>query len=258
VRVSNSTKKIPFLFILKISFLLIFLLFLNTSLFFTGSSNSFRKVYAQQQTESTFKLYPPSGQVLNKDQGFVVDVLIDSGGQEVVSANFSLLFDPKVLQVKKAERNNSLFSQFPQDQASIDNKNGIVYLTGFTQSGTGTLYKTQGDPDIFARITFQVLETGETTLDWEYGNDSNFGTGIYGDGSPPQNILKSKPSPATFTIGEEILTPSNLNTGFSVDKYIITTGAILLLFGGFMVFSRPRSFRKKSGTVVIYDEDEEK
>jgi flagellar basal body-associated protein FliL len=91
VRVSNSTKKIPFLFIFKISFLLIFSLFLNTALFFTGSSNSFRKVYAQQQTEPTFKLYPLGGQVLNKDQGFVVDVLIDSGGQEVVSLSFLTL-----------------------------------------------------------------------------------------------------------------------------------------------------------------------
>ena len=218
-------------------------------------SSSFGKIYAQEQPEPTFKLYPPGGKVLNKDQGFVVDVLIDTAGQEIVSANFSLLFDPKVLQVRKAERNNSLFSQFPEDQSSIDNKNGVIYLTGFTQSGTGTLYKTQGDPDILARITFQVLEVGETTLDWEYGDNANFGTGIYGDGSPPQNILRSKPDPATFTIGEEVLSPSNLNTGFSVDKYIIATGVVLLLFGGFMVFSRPRNFRKKSGTVVIYDEE---
>ncbi len=218
-------------------------------------SSSFGKVNAQEQPEPTFKLYPPGGKVLNKDQGFVVDVLINTAEQEIVSANFSLLFDPKILQVKKAERNNSLFSQFPDDQTSIDNKNGVVYLTGFTQSGTGTLYKTQGDPDVFARITFQVLEVGETTLDWEYGDNADFGTGIYVDGSPPQNILRSKPLPATFTIGDEVLSPSNLNTGFSVDEYIIATGAVLLLFGGFMVFSKPRNFKKKSGTVVIYDEE---
>ena len=243
---SNSKKKISFLTVCSyvLSFVVIFLLF----------SSSFEEINAQEQSEPTFKLYPPGGKVLNKDQGFVVDVLIDTAGQEVVSANFSLLFDPKVLQVKKAERNNSIFSQFPQDQASIDNKNGVIYLTGFTQSGAGTLYKTQGDPDILARITFQVLGVGETTLDWEYGDNANFGTGIYEDGSPPQNILRSKPNSATFTIGEEILDPSSLNTGFIVDKYIIVTGAVLLLFGGFMVFSRPRSFRKKSGTVVIYDE----
>jgi len=218
-------------------------------------SFSLGKAYAQEESEPTFKLYPPGGRVLNKDQGFVVDVLIDTAGEEIISANFSLLFDPEVLQVKKAEKNNSLFSQFPDDQASIDNKNGVIYLTGFTQSGTDSLYRTQGDPDVFARITFQVLEVGETKLDWGYGDDAGFATEIYGDGSPPQNILKSKPDSATFTIGEEILDPSNLNTGFSVDKYIIVTGAVLLLFGGFMVFTKPRSFKKKSGTVVIYDEE---
>lgn len=245
MRISNNKKKISFLTICSFIFLLIVV--------FPLFSNSFGGINAQEETEPTFKLYPPGGRVLNKEQGFVVDVLIDSAGKEVISANFSLLFDPRVLQVKKAERNNSLFSQFPQDQASIDNKNGVIYLTGFTQSGTSTLYKTEGDPDIFARITFQVLGVGETTLDWEYGDNANFGTGIYVDGSPPQNILRSKPDSATFTIGEGILDPSNLNTGFSVDKYIIVTGVVLLLFGGFMVLSRPRNFRKKSGTVVIYD-----
>ena len=114
---------------------------------------------------------------------------------------------------------------------------------------------TEGDPDIFARITFRVLEQGQTILDWEYGSDATFGTEIYVDGSPPQNILRSKPNSATFTIGEEILDPSNLQTGFTVDKYIIVTGVVLLLFGSFMVFTKPGGFRKKSGTVVIYDEE---
>jgi hypothetical protein len=218
-------------------------------------SDSFVNVYAQETSSPTFKLYPPGGTVINKDQGFVVDVLIDSAGEELISANFAILFDAQVLQVKKAEKNNSLFAQFPGDQASIDNVNGVIYLTGFTQSGTDALYKTEGDPDIFARITFQVLKEGQTTLDWEYGANANFGTEIYADGSPPQNILKSKPDSATFTIGEKILDPSSLDTGFTVDKYIIVTGAVLLLFGGFMVFTKPRTFRKKSGTVVIYDEE---
>ena len=256
MRISNSMKKISFLTICSyVTILILFLLSVNTIPPLEISSSSLTKVYAQEESEPILNLYPPGGRVLNKDQGFVVDVLIDTAGQEIISANFSILFDPKVLQVKKAERNNSIFSQFPEDEASIDNKNGVIYLTGFTQSGTDTLYKTEEEPDIFARITFQVLEVGETTLDWEFGDNANFGTGIYADGSPPQNILKSKPASATFTIGDEILNPSNLNTGFTVDKYIIVTGAVLLLFGGFMVFTKPRSFRKKSGTVVIYDEE---
>lgn len=256
MRINNSRKKISFLTISSyITLSILFLLSLNQTPFVETFSSSFGKAYAQEESEPTFKLYPPGGIVLNKEQGFVVDVLIDSAGKEVISANFSLLFDSEVLQVKKAERNNSLFSQFPQDQASIDNKNGVIYLTGFTQSGTDTLYKTEGDPDIFARITFQVLDVGETTLDWEYGEDANFGTEIYQDGSPPQNILMSKPSPGTFTIGDEVLDPSSVSTGLTPDNYIIVTGAVLLLFGGFMVFTKPRSFKKKSGTVVIYDEE---
>jgi hypothetical protein len=256
VRISNSFKKTSFLTVCSyITLAILFLLSVNRNLFLDFFPDPLGNIYAQEESEPTFKLYPPGGRVLNKDQGFVVDVLIDTAGREIISANFSLLFDPDVLQVKKAERNNTLFSQFPEDQASIDNNNGVIYLTGFTQSGTDSLYKTEENPDIFARITFQVLEVGETTLDWEYGDNANFGTGIYVDGSPPQNILRSKPDSAIFTIGDEVLNPSNLNTGFTVDKYIIVTGVVLLLFGGFMVFTKPRSFRKKSGTVVIYDEE---
>ena len=41
-------------------------------------------------------------------------------------------------------------------------------LGGFTQSGTSTPYKTSGNPDIMARLTFEVLKEEETYLDWEY------------------------------------------------------------------------------------------
>jgi hypothetical protein len=203
----------------------------------------------------TFRFFPPGGTVLNKDQGFVVDILIDTAGQEVVSAKFTVLFDPKVLQVKKAERNNSLFSQFPSDESSIDNENGLILLSGFTQSGTGNLYATGEKPDVFARVTFEVLQEAQTSLDWEFSDDPIFNTGMYRDGSPPQNILTSKPREATFTIGDPILDPSALQTGFTTDKYILATGAVLVLFGAFMVFTKPRGFKKRSGTVVIYDEE---
>jgi len=206
--------------------------------------------------EPSFSLYPKGGTVVNKNNGFVVDVIIDSGGEKLTSAKFTLLFDPEILQLKKAERNNSLFAQFPEDESSLDNENGVVLLTGFTQSGANTLYQTSEKPDVFARLTFNVLKEGEAILDWEYGGTgTTFNTSMFKDGSPPQNVLSTKPESATFTIGEVILDPSTVNTAIPIDKYILVTGAVLILFGAFMVFTKPSNFRKKSGTVVVYDEE---
>lgn len=205
---------------------------------------------------ASFSMYPKGGTVLNKNNGFVVDVLIDSGEEKLTSAKFTLLFDPQILQLKKAERNNSLFAQFPEDESTLDNENGVVLLTGFTQSGSGTLYQTSQKPDVFARLTFEVLKEGEAVLDWEYGGSSTvFNTAMYKEGSPPQNILNNRPESATFLIGEAVLDPSTVTTAIPIDKYALVTGVVLILFGAFMVFTRPSTFRKKRGTVIVYDEE---
>ena len=81
---------------------------------------------------------------------------------------------------------------------------------------------------------------------------------MYKEGSPPQNILigsASKPEPATFRIGNVILDPSTVDTAVPIDKYILVTGLVLVLFGGFMVFTKPGGIRKRRGTVVVYDEE---
>ncbi len=220
---------------------------LLTSFFLRGGS-----VYA---SEPSFSIYPSGGTVVNKDNGFIVDVLIDTAGEKITSGRFTLLFDPSMLQLKKAERNNTLFAQYPNDESTIDNENGVVMLTGFTQSGSSTLYATGEKPDVFARLTFSVLKKGDAVLDWQYGGDTaSFETAMYKEGSPPQNILLTKPSSATFAIGDDILDPSIINTGISMDKYVLATGLVLLLFGGFMVFTRPSGFRNRKGTVIVYDD----
>ncbi len=118
-----------------------------------------------------------------------MDILIDSGGEELVEARAVITFDPSMLKVTEAKRNNSLFLTWPSDESTIDNENGVVMLTGFTQSGEGTLYSTDGDPDVFARLTFEILEEGETSLEWEYsGENESFKSVLMKDGSPPQNV----------------------------------------------------------------------
>ena len=156
----------------------------------------------------------------------------------------------------KGRENILTFCPVSEDESTLDNENGVVLLTGFTQSGGGTLYQTSQKPDVFARLTFEILKEGEAVLDWEYGGSSTvFNTAMYKEGSPPQNILNSRPESATFVIGNAILDPSTVDTAIPIDKYVLVTGAVLILFGAFMVFTKPSTFRKKKGTVIVYDEE---
>jgi len=203
-------------------------------------------------SEPSFSFYPDGGDVVNKDNGFLVDVLIDSGGAELTSARFVVTFDPTYVTVEKAERNNALFEQWPNDESTIDNKSGIVMLTGFTQSGSGTLYKTGAKPDIMARLSFKIVKAGTTTLSWEFDNGENlFQSVMLTDGSPPTNILKTKPESAIFKIGAKQYNP--INTAVPFDKAILVGGVVLIIFGGLIVFAKPRNFSKGKGTIIVYE-----
>lgn len=207
--------------------------------------------------EPTFSFYPKGGIIVDKTKGFSVDVLIDTGNQAISSAKFTILFDPTVLKLTNVEKNSSLFVQWPEDEMSVDNDNGVILLTGFTQSGTGDPYMTSGDSDIMARLTFKVLQDKVTYLDWEYDTSNGvFDTYMMKDGSPPVNVLLNKPVNATFQIGDIVVKPGDVKTGIFDAKYLVAAGVVLFLFGGFMVFTRPSLYRKRRGTVVVYDEKE--
>ncbi|MDD3475192.1 MAG: cohesin domain-containing protein [Candidatus Dojkabacteria bacterium] len=199
-----------------------------------------------------FYFYPESGVIKNVDDGFTVDVLIDSAGESLTEARMVFNFDPRLIQVSKASRNNSLFEEWPDDESTLDNENGVVMLTGFTQSGSGDLYKTSGDPDVFARIEFEIVTDDtevEIPLEWEFtGSDDLFQTVLLADGSPPQNVLDTRPTNATLRIGQ--LTQTAIDP-----KYIpFIFGGLLILVAGVIITSKPEMTRKKYGTVVVYDD----
>ena len=205
-----------------------------------------------QAASPMFSFYPESGIIKNKDNGFTVDVLIDTDGMSLTKARMVFNFDPRLIQVSKASKNNSLFEEWPDDESSLDNENGVVMLTGFTQSGSGDLYKTSGDPDIFARVEFEVITDKtdvEIPLEWEFtGSDELFQTVLLADGSPPQNVLETRPKNATFRIGQ--LTETAIDP-----KYIpFIAGGLFILLAGVVITSKPEMTRKKYGTVVVYDD----
>jgi len=222
------------------------------SIFILTILSSFLFIETVYAASPMFSFYPESGVVKNTEDVFTVDVLIDTDGMSLTEARMVFNFDPRLVQVAKASRNNSLFEEWPDDESSLDNENGVVMLTGFTQSGSGDLYKTSGDPDVFARIEFEIITDKtevEIPLEWEFtGSDELFQTVLLADGSPPQNVLDTRPGDATFRIGR--LTQTAIDP-----KYVpFIAGGLLILIAGVIITSKPEMTRKKYGTVVVYDD----
>lgn len=203
-----------------------------------------------------FTLYPSGGNAYDNGDGFTVDILIDSGGESLVEARSVITFDPELVEVTEAKRNNSLFLTWPSDESTIDNENGVVMLTGFTQSGTGEPYLTEGEPDVFARLSFNILKEGELILDWEFsGGDETFTSVMMTDGSPPQNILETKPASGTYTLilGNGTTEPTTSpSTGLDFEFSEIVIGFCLVVIGAYLMIAKPAP-TKKRGTVVIYE-----
>lgn len=201
----------------------------------------------------TFVLNPKSGE-LKVGQNFTQDIFITSGDSNISLARAVVTFDPTLIQVISASRNNSLFQNFPDNEQTIDNKNGVIVMTGFTQSGSGTLYKTTGQPDLFGRFTFKVSKAGPLKFDWEYsGQDQPFKSVIIADGSPPSNVLAVKPDPATYaipTLGTNVPDTGIDNWTMIIFAIGIIIGA-LMIWGGATVLGKGVKGRRR--TQVLYD-----
>lgn len=204
----------------------------------------------------SYSLRPGTGLVVI-NSSFVIDVLINSE-EEVMLARAAITYDPEYLEVIKAERNDSLFCEYPSDEQTVDKEEGLIMITGFCQSGTDKMYKTVGDPDVFARITFKALKLGDTELLWEYsGEDEPFKSVMMIDGSPTQNILENAPFDGSYEIVKSVSdipdVPEVPDTGIGISAVMAIAGVMLIVSG--IMYTRVIEKRRvsKLKTVVRYD-----
>ncbi len=224
----------------------LFITILTVGLFFANTAFT-------HAATATFSISPSKGTV-KTGNSFTMDVLIDTQSQPVLLARSVLTFDPTLLKVTKAQYNASLFCVYDSTKQSIDNTNGVIALEGFCQSGTSQLYKTDGNPDVFARITFQTKKAGTAVIDWQFsGSDQAFKSVIMQDGSPAFNIL-SKPSKVTYTIGGTNGGGGVPNTGFFLSWSLITLGIVCILSCVVYVnYMKKNRINSKLRTVVLDD-----
>lgn len=201
----------------------------------------------------------PSSKTVREGDEFKIDLLIDSEGDDLIEATATIVFDPTVIQLVKAERNASLFATFPEGEQTTDNDNGVIMITGFTQSGNSGLYQTVGDSDVLAQYTFEAIKTGSTKLEWVYnGNNEAFQSVLMKDGSPPQNVLLAQPSSASVTVNDSDSTTPGTgifnNAGLSIAASLFV-GGVLLTVGTYLVYQgKPHLISSKGKTIVVLED----
>ncbi|MFH1547354.1 MAG: cohesin domain-containing protein [bacterium] len=145
---------------------------------------------------ATMYLSPATGSY-DSGEEFTVDIMIDSGGDDVQTARAAISYDSDVVQVKAVSHSN-IFCQFPDSGYEVDNTNGQMILTGFCQDEH---YATVGDADILGRITFDAVGGGTANVEFNFdGTDDADMTYMLEPGSPPQQLDMTEPTGATFTI----------------------------------------------------------
>lgn len=211
-------------------------------------------------SEPELTLYPASGWIeYGKD--FVLDVLVDTKGQEVILVRAVLTFDPELVQIKSAERNEDSFCNWPEGEQLIDNEQGMIMATGFCQSGVDELYATVGDPGVFIRLTFETIAEGILTINWEYsGIDEPLNSVIIADGSPPQNILNVDPGSRdyiyTISTPDQPRTPE---TGILIFEnlpltFVVGGSVFFLAVVANILLNPDKRYFSKSRTIVVYDD----
>lgn len=137
----DEMKKIPFVSVALISW------------FFLGIKPVF-------SAGITMFLTPEAGNYVVGDKISVV-VNLDSGGQQVISADARLSFDPKVLQVRSIVGSLSDFSYIKK----IDNDKGSVVISLIMKDIFSDGVVVDGE---LAQIVFEVVGSGEASIDLVY------------------------------------------------------------------------------------------
>lgn len=206
----------------------------------------------------SFSLYPSTGYaLLGKD--FAVDIMLDTGGENVTMARAVFRFDPTEVRVTKAEYGD-LFCQYPEEDYTVDNTKGWVKLTGFCLD---PYYNSSGTPGLFGRFTFIPLVEGETTFTFvsDY-TDEEWESVVLNAGSPPQllsgpSVSGGKYTAVTSIDGAPLADGSLPGVGLFDDKpvllgsglFALGVAAVALWNGGRK--EKQRAVGKNDRTVVI-------
>jgi hypothetical protein len=211
---------------------------------------------------ASMTLYPDRGYAL-LTKPFAVDIMLDTGSEDVMEARAVFRFDPTRVQVTKAEYAD-LFCQYPEDQYAVDNTAGWIKLTGYCND---PYYNSDGTPGLFGRFTFEPIMEG--TVEFEFidsYDDEDWISHLLDTSSPPQEITGVQYTGGTYAVVSSVGPVDGGNgdgtrtklpgVGIFDDKRVLLGavllgGSVLVVVGERMIRARRKSGNDQGGTVVV-------
>lgn len=108
---------------------------------------------------ATLSVSPPTGN-FSTNQQFDVNIILNTESEQVTGTDVTLKYDALKLEVVSLTP-GTIFGNYPIKSASA----GVITFTGIITTGSQTGYSGTGT---FGTIKFKVLQTGTTTLDFDF------------------------------------------------------------------------------------------
>jgi len=116
-------------------------------------------VTATSANAASLSVTPATGN-FTINQEFDVNIMLDTEGEEVTGTDVTLNYDATKLKVVTLTP-GTIFGSYPIKSASA----GVITFTGIITTGSQTGYTGSGT---FGTVKFKVLQTGTTTLDFDF------------------------------------------------------------------------------------------
>lgn len=164
-----------------------------------------KKAYAQTTsttTNSMLSLSPASGFTGVGDE-FYLNIMLNTKGNTSISTRAVLLFDPEYIELTKVEYTN-LYCNYTKStggsEFGISKTIGYVVVTGTCNEDPVK----NTSPEVFATVHFKAKKIGDINVEFRYSGQDQPGFSIvYGNGSPPPNILQEKPPLGSYKIVQD-------------------------------------------------------
>jgi hypothetical protein len=185
-------------------------------------------VYAagSDTTGPTMSLSPTSG-FTGVEVEFWLNIVINTNGNESLSSRAVVTYDPLYLELIEVE-SSDMYCDYPQTTPEYGNSNqdGYVVITGSCADPIST----EGN-ERFATLHFKAIKEGDTEVSFRYNGEDEPGYSVvFGESSPPTNIMEEEPIGGSYKIVEDLdawrLDSPETSKGFNTRYLYILLGAL--------------------------------
>ena len=192
--------------------------------------------YAEATTTSTNSMlsFSPSSGFTGVGDEFFLDINLNTKGNTSLSTRAVVLFEPEYVELIRVEYTN-LYCNYTKEtggqEFGTSNNTGYVVVTGICNNKPVS----NNTPETFATLHFKAKKIGDINIEFRYsGQDQPGYTVVYGNGSPPPNILQEKPPMGSYKIVQDATAYGGTTPGtaFVQESVFIWIGISLFIVTG--------------------------